>query len=261
MNTITKLAGVFIVLGAVLLAGPVFGFETIAADRETSVSTADPSDALIGITEQSSTVDHKNKETEIASIKSNTNAIDITTLDSTDIVVSDSSDLLDTGTELQNGNWAVTATCAGNNAGGKTETTVLVTEVVGDGITVSGASSTFDVSVTCGDGDLTADWYEYVEEYTGNSKTVQFTIKNTANESVTVSGIKIEDTKNNGAESYDSITIQETTNEEGYSVGDKESHDPVTIESGEQAEYTIGRFDKKVKGSDVVITILTEGEQ
>ena len=50
---ITGIAVVLIFLGVVTMAGPTFGFATIAADRGLSVATADDSSAYLGLEDQS----------------------------------------------------------------------------------------------------------------------------------------------------------------------------------------------------------------
>lgn len=265
-RTITFVGSCLIVLGAAMIISPAFGFSSLAADRGVSVSTASHPDALIGITAQSSTIDKHNKQTEIATIESNTNAIDITSLDSTDITVSESDELLDLTVGQQDNSWSVSGSCTSNKAAGKTDITITVVDAFGDGVSVHGATRTIkDITVSCGDGDFSADWYEFTDEYNGNGKEVTFSIRNTHNESVTVTGIKIDDTSNNPAQSYQVIeldssntTDSEVRNEGGYAVGAEEFHDPYTINEDEEVNYRLDGFDRNVKDNDVVITILTD---
>ncbi|USZ71064.1 hypothetical protein [Natronosalvus halobius] len=53
MNAVSKLAVLFVVVGVILLAGPVFGFSTLSADRGVSVSTASDPNGLLGIIDNS----------------------------------------------------------------------------------------------------------------------------------------------------------------------------------------------------------------
>ncbi|MFA9417260.1 hypothetical protein [Natrinema sp. HArc-T2] len=53
MKVIKNLALVFIVVGAVLLGGPVFGFSSFAADRDADVNVADDTSAYLGIFDNS----------------------------------------------------------------------------------------------------------------------------------------------------------------------------------------------------------------
>lgn len=249
------------------MAGPVFGFSSLEADREVNVSTAGHPDALIGITAESSTVDEHtdNKRIEIATIESNTDAIDITSLETADITLSESNELLDLSVQEQANSWSVSASCTTNKASGETDVTITVVDAIGNGVSVHGATRTLeDISVMCGDGDFTADWYEITEKYSGKSSDVTFTIQNVHNESVTVTGIKIDDASNS-AESYDVIDLTPADgNGDGirnageYSVGVEESHDSYTIGPGEEVNYRLENFDQKIHSKDVVITILTE---
>lgn len=54
-GSLTKLGLVLVVAGALLMAGPVFGFSTISADRGVSVGTAEDPEALLGIMDNSGT--------------------------------------------------------------------------------------------------------------------------------------------------------------------------------------------------------------
>lgn len=56
MNAVHRLAIVVLLLGAVLLAGPMFGFSSINADRGVSVETAAAPDAHLGINATNTTV-------------------------------------------------------------------------------------------------------------------------------------------------------------------------------------------------------------
>ncbi|NUC74361.1 hypothetical protein HTZ84_19030 [Haloterrigena sp. SYSU A558-1] len=266
IRTISVIGMCLIVLGAATIISPAFGFSSLAADRGVSVSTAGHPDALIGITAQSSTVDKHNKQTEIATVGSNTNAIDITSLDSTDIDVTQSDELLDLTVSQQDNSWSVSGSCTSNKAAGKTDVTITVVDAFGDGVSVHGATRTInDITVSCGDGDFSADWYEFTDEYTGNGQSVAFSIRNTHNESVTVTGLKIDDTSNKPPQSYQvmeldssNTTDTEVRNEGDYAVGAEEFHDPYTISTDEEVTYRLEGFDRNVKGKDVIITILTD---
>lgn len=68
MNTFTKLAVACILTGTVLLAGPVFGFSSFAADRGVHVTSADDQDAYLSLYDNTPNGLGVNKEGDTAAI-------------------------------------------------------------------------------------------------------------------------------------------------------------------------------------------------
>ncbi|MFP8952013.1 hypothetical protein ACLI4Z_03430 [Natrialbaceae archaeon A-arb3/5] len=71
-GTIGKLGLVFLLLGAVLLAAPVYGFSSVITDRGVQIGTAADADAYLGVESASdATLDGPGDETELATLTNN----------------------------------------------------------------------------------------------------------------------------------------------------------------------------------------------
>ncbi|MHC3437556.1 hypothetical protein ACYJ1Y_05485 [Natrialbaceae archaeon A-gly3] len=90
-RTLTIVAVGLIVLGAMAMVGPTFGFSTIAGDRGVNVNTADDSSALLGIEETGDTPDNQN-DVDVIEITNNAGE-DYETLD-TEVTIDDPNDAL-----------------------------------------------------------------------------------------------------------------------------------------------------------------------
>lgn len=95
-GSITTVAIVFVLAGAMLLAGPVFGFTTLVADRGMQVDTADDESALLGMTAaEEPTIERTETQTDIATLGNNFGSqltdLDVRVeLDTTDLTWDDS---------------------------------------------------------------------------------------------------------------------------------------------------------------------------
>ncbi|MCW8172254.1 hypothetical protein D8S78_05460 [Natrialba swarupiae] len=67
----TKLGLVFLVVGALVLAGPVYGFSSIAADRGVHLSTAADENAALGVSSSDGSIDGDSDEAEIVTLQNN----------------------------------------------------------------------------------------------------------------------------------------------------------------------------------------------
>ncbi|MFC6813510.1 hypothetical protein ACFQGT_19605 [Natrialbaceae archaeon GCM10025810] len=83
MSALTRFAIGCLLVGAMLLAGPAFGFSTIAADRGISVEAVENENALLGLVETDSPdIEQHETETEIVTLENNFGST-ITALDVT----------------------------------------------------------------------------------------------------------------------------------------------------------------------------------
>ncbi|ELY45007.1 bactofilin family protein [Natronorubrum sulfidifaciens] len=87
----TGLAIVFILLGVVVMAGPTFGFATIAADRGVSVATADDSSAYLGLEDRSASaaIDSPAESTVVYTVTDNFGGADPTAVDASVVRITD----------------------------------------------------------------------------------------------------------------------------------------------------------------------------
>lgn len=195
MNRISQLAIVLVVVGALVLAGPAFGFTTIAADRMVDVATTDTEDALLGVSDTDQTPNQQN-DAVVMTITNNA-GVDFDSLE-TDVELEDDNDALaisddfadqleadeETGLEL---------TCEG---GGDGVATVSVTATgSGSGLEVSDVTEEYTFSYSCtgqddpgggfssaesgdvvGPGPTTQTVAFELDERLDNSETVEITI-------------------------------------------------------------------------------------
>ena len=157
MNVIGKLAILFIVVGAVLLAGPVFGFSSLAADRGVFVDVAsEQENALLGIQDQTT---NNNVQ-----IRPNTgdepihlldNGVGITSVDDIDVSVTEFDGQADDGFDVtvteEAGEYPITVECAGSDGGDGLMT--LEITVAGDATVTTTYTTEASVDVNCGGGD------------------------------------------------------------------------------------------------------------
>ncbi|RZV11711.1 polymer-forming protein [Natrinema hispanicum] len=89
---ITGIAVVLILLGVVTMAGPTFGFATIAADRGVNVATADDSSAYLGLEDQSASasIDSPGEQTVVYTVTDNVRD-DSATVDASIVGITDDS--------------------------------------------------------------------------------------------------------------------------------------------------------------------------
>ena len=138
---VITLGSLFIVVGAALFAGPMYGFTSLAADRGVQVSTATGEDAYVGIVPVDGDIEGPSDEAQIATIQNNVGA-DITTLEADVTFSSGGGDLEATVPDriAAGDTAAVTVTCAGQSGQPGTETTTADLVIT--------KASTGDVTVT-----------------------------------------------------------------------------------------------------------------
>ena len=138
---VITLGSLFIVVGAALFAGPMYGFTSLAADRGVQVSTATGEDAYVGIVPVDGDIESPSDEAQIATIRNNVGA-DITTLEADVTFSSGGGDLEATVPDriAAGDTAAVTVTCAGQGGQRGTETTtvdLVITKASTDDVTVT----------------------------------------------------------------------------------------------------------------------------
>ncbi|WP_049900683.1 hypothetical protein [Natrinema sp. J7-1] len=144
MNAFTKLAVVFLFVGAVLLAGPVFGFSSLAANRGADVSVGG-SDALIGVDATHLTLDGPRDEATVSIENNAGRRLSLEAEDTTgpDVQVDGQlSGTLAAGESLQ-----VTVSCNGGGASGTDSGIVTVTEAISDDGSITVRDATLPVTV------------------------------------------------------------------------------------------------------------------
>ncbi|WP_247730861.1 hypothetical protein [Halovivax limisalsi] len=154
--TLSRLGLVLVVVGALALSGPAFGFASLGADRGVGVTTADTETAMLSIYSTGETPD-QHADADVIEIANNA-GVTFETLDTEATIVDDPNGAL---AFTQNGFAATLApgestglemTCAG---GGKGTATVSVTaNATGPGLSITGVSysRTFDYACTGGGG-------------------------------------------------------------------------------------------------------------
>ena len=155
VRPIAAVGVLLVVVGAVLLAGPLYGFTTLAADRGVSVSTADGADAYLGLVGTDAAIDDPDDEAEIATLTNNVGselalAVDVTFTDGAD----DDLEAETPQTVAPGETVAVTVACDGQGGAPNqaTTATVTVTEATGDGVTITDVSADSSLEYTCNRG-------------------------------------------------------------------------------------------------------------
>jgi len=163
MGTITKLGVVFLIVGAVVLAGPVFGFQSIIADRGVNVGTAADDNALLGLSEGSDAVVEHPDDEEVVTITNNLDTpIDEddfeTTVDAGELEIVEEFEFDD---ELApGGETGLVLECGEARGEGSEEVTVTVESAAAGGVEITDVERTYDVDYDCpgqGTGDAEFD--------------------------------------------------------------------------------------------------------
>ena len=140
----------FLLLGAALLASPTFGFETIAADRTTDVSTAGDSTALLAFEQTTESIAGRQDTATAFYLRNNADetlqlSVQNTIAASGDVqIANDGSGTIAPGEATQ-----VVVECNGGGSSGTTTVTTTVTQAVGSTMTIADASSTTTIDYTC----------------------------------------------------------------------------------------------------------------
>ncbi|WP_312911007.1 hypothetical protein [Natronosalvus caseinilyticus] len=186
MNGIGKLAVVLVVVGTVLLAGPVFGFTTISADRGVSVSTATDPNGLLGVIDNSAAgsadvVPSNNQRGEVFYIDDNAGLFDVNDVTVNDIKFNGQETGLEANvqTDGTNGDYAVVVTCGTSNL--KDPGTLTVQLTASSSVTVDLERTTgAEIDVNCrGGGNTDPPGLEVTSVDSVQGGVVEFTLNNT----------------------------------------------------------------------------------
>lgn len=143
-----------LLVGAVALAAPTFGFSTIAADRGTAVQTAEDPNALLGFEPTTEQISGRQDLATAFYLRNNadqTLTLSVTnTLSTTDVRIADDG----SGTIAPGDATRVVVECNGGGSSGTATITTEVTDASGATVSILGASSstTFDYQCTGGGG-------------------------------------------------------------------------------------------------------------
>ena len=202
MNALGKLGLVIVVVGAIVLAGPVFGFSTIAADRGVSVTTSDDSTALVGINATGETPDNQN-DAVVVEITNNADE-EYSSLE-TNVSIEDTNGALAISsgfaTTLSAGETTgLELTCDGGGDG--TATVSVNADAFGSTLQVQGVSysTTFSYSCTGGGNSNNANFEVRSVEFGGDTDEIEVTLENTGQDRAKVKGISIDGTTSNATE-------------------------------------------------------------
>lgn len=205
-NTFAKLGLVFVVVGAVALSGPVFGFSTLAADRDLNVATAEDPDGYLGIHDNSGSSDSdvkKNGPGEVFYLDDNVGSLEASDIDVTNVLYDGSQSSLD-GDVVTNGgehDFTVQISCGDSNLKDPGEITVQL-DVSGDVAIELDRTTDQTVDVKCrgngntGGGDVVAK----NPSTGGNSDELTFDLENEGEGELKVHGIAVDDTTTDATE-------------------------------------------------------------
>ncbi|MDF9744928.1 bactofilin family protein [Natrinema salsiterrestre] len=194
MNTVVKLGFVFVALGAVAMAGPVFGFTTIAADRGVSAETASDANALVGIETTGETPDKKN-DAVIVEITNNANqAYDPL---ETDVTIDDPNGALAVSsgfaTALSSGDTTgLEVTCDGGGDG--TATVTVNANAVGSTLEVREDSYTTAVDYSCTGKGSNANFEVRNPGLGADTDELEFGLENVGSDRAKIHGISVDET-------------------------------------------------------------------
>lgn len=276
MWALSKLAVVCILIGAILLAGPIFGFSTIGAERTTSVSTADDSTALVGLTSLSGEITSQNDEADAVRVSNNLDeAISLQTNqeDLTALQVSDDFDTsLDSGNETE-----LTLECGDSASGAGTETfTTVITKAAttSGGVTVESASIEASIEYDCGGPDGGGNFEVDNPSMGDDPDQLEFDLKNVGSDGEKIKRISLDSTTsdaiqvdNRGKNNPEIVLANGNVDENGAIPidGTNQNINVKTIDPGETVAVEIQRFQDgdggavDLEGNDVDISLYREG--
>lgn len=155
-GSITTLAVLFVLAGAMLLAGPAFGFSTLDADRGVSASTADDPNAYLGVIDNSAAsgadVHPRNdRRGEVFYLNDNADAFDASSIEATAVAFDGGATNLQATVETASGgnDYVIAVRCGGstrNNADGTLEVDVTAEGSLGVELT---RTTSQPISVNC----------------------------------------------------------------------------------------------------------------
>jgi hypothetical protein len=274
-----------VLLGAMLLVSPMFGFSTIEADRGVNVGTSGDDSAFLAINDaykgSEITADESQPLVELGNNfdqplggENGAVYVAVDSVDGEDGDEFEENDFVMEGdpTIDSGSNPGIEFVCVDNEPQGKNtvDLTLRIVEVSGDTVSVESRvlDPVTDVEVQCNRGDPgTGDngfKFEQSPESGGNeldNNELAFTVRSTLDMPVDVTAITIEVDSNNSPEAYELLEIEtddDLTEESGtFGVGEETPHDSYTIEPGQTAAYTV-EFDERVNQNHVTVTLDTE---
>lgn len=268
-GSLTKLGTVLVVAGALLMAGPIFGFSTLAADRGVNVATAEDANALLGIETNDGAELGKNQVLTVANLTNNVGS-DIDTLETTV-----QPGILSVGNDFASQLAAGESTSLGIECGDATGTgnetidfTVSEATSSAAGLSISLETVSVDVSYDCGGRDSGGNFT--VTDVRVSNSTVEFDVKNDGT-SVDISGLSLDDTTtaatsvDNGPEAevtFDTALINQT---DGSLPIDGSFHEftntnKYVVENGDTVTVTIKSFQDNdstvdMTGEELLVTL------
>lgn len=280
MNAIHKVAAVIVVLGAIVLAGPMFGFSSITADRNVNATVSDDKTALLAVNEtyDGDPIDTQRgsiRDTaEVAELENNADQtftdvdIDVTNIEGdsdTVLEVAEQPDRLDVDDDPQ----PVEVGCSGIEESSGVANITLTYNVGSDSLKITEMKRTVvDFDYTCQDeGELPeAEKLVYVDGSAqtsdpGHSSDLEFTIENTGDESVVLESFSVARTINQPRELDNEqnaeVLVKPVSGESGSFDGNKYQIMEVGNENVEPFDVA-PRIDP---GSEATITMETFREQ
>ncbi|WP_254861680.1 hypothetical protein [Halovivax gelatinilyticus] len=247
-GSLSKLGLVLVVAGALVLAGPVFGFSTFAADRGVSVSTAEDPNAILGI-DMADSVELDDSDVLVATLTNNIGS-EIDTLD-VDIqsgiltVSSGFSDQLSEGESTQ-----LYVECGDASGPGSQDISITIEEATSSdsGLTISRNTVTTKVEYDCGGRDTDGDFI--ITDVRMNDNSVEFDIENIGT-SVDLGGVSIDETTTPATEVNNGNNPEILVGESGIN-----SHPDSIIINGEMHDFHGG--DRPEIGNEEEVTIIIE---
>lgn len=257
-NPIRKFAVALIVVGALLLAGPSFGFSSLTADRTTSIETAAGEEALLGIneTDQMITVSGNDDTPREIGILSNNlyqetmisvEVADIPGWNNDILQAGPSGQYVGTGNSIQ-----ATVQCAQKTSGNDQQEVVFRAESLGSSAEITDATFTVMVDMQCdkGNPDTSTSGLSGVsasnlsEGDSSQSQTFEFSLTEElqGNESVTIT---LRDVHQNKRLDYSGVTVESDT------PGSVSSYEP----NNQDYEIAFSPSETLSKGDRVTITV------
>lgn len=163
-----KVAIAFILIGAVLLAGPTFGFSSIAADRGVMIAVTDDPNAYLGVIDNSEStaanIQNKNDESLLYYLNDNTGAFSSEEMIDADAIAFEGSTTgLEARVEADSGSndFAVIVSCGSSNLKAQGSLTIEIAASNGDRVELQ-RTTTDTIDVSCRGGGNAGNGFDSV---------------------------------------------------------------------------------------------------
>jgi len=267
-RTLNIVAVGLIVLGAVAMAGPTFGFSTIAADRGVATDVAnDQANALLGIDTVGGMVTLPNGDTRSVGTVSNNFGEDTINVGA-EVVNVEGADASVVETkavgEVSVGSpEEIVVTCGNTDEDLGERNVTFAATGEGSSVLVQSASFTVPIEIQC---KPVLSGLEGTASTSGGSGKLNFNLNNTGNTDVTLVSASIQ-TKNNLENAYfteDKVRFGgKSLNEDGTTVTLSPGDDPIAVElqkferenKGGPEKFSPGEFTTDADNADIVITL------